>query len=446
MTSNAPRAARMLTVRSALAYLALLAGVAFFVPNAGILGAAAVILAIILGWRDLRRVSRIIFSLLIAAFVAAIFIEPTALLTAANNMTRLTTLIISVMLLSSMLGHSKDLDTISRSLFAGKPLARYYSIAFGTAFLSVPLNFGSVGVVATMIRGEITRRGDTAMTQNASRGALRGFGASPISSPLSISIVLTVTLLPGLHSWQLIAVSFPVAVLYLLSGALFRTPEPALARPDDFKPSGPMPWLRFAGIIGAICISTMLLSTLAGLSYSRAVAFSCLGAVAVGLVMRRLEGSKISLPTMAPVTNELVIVGGSAFLGALISAFALQLMGEDFTLHGWAYPATAFCVPFVFYLGGMVGLNPIVIGTLTGGVLAPIWPSEALLGLGVGMVSGWGITTAGTPHTANSLLLERITGYSAHMAAIRWNLVLSLTSLTCTGLLAAGLTAGLRML
>ena len=100
----------------------------------------------------------------------------------------------------------------------------------------------------------------------------------------------------------------------------------------------------------------------------------------------------------------------------------------------------------MFYLGGMVGLNPIVIGTLTGGVLAPIWPSEALLGLGVGMVSGWGITTAGTPHTANSLLLERITGYSAHMAAIRWNLVLSLTSLTCTGLLAAGLTAALRIL
>ncbi len=443
---TAPASAnRLLSLRSALAYGALVAGVFSFLPWVGVLGAAAVILAIVLGWRDLRLVSRVLLTLLGLMTALALFREPTALHQAANNMTRLTALIITVMLLSSMLGRSRDLDAISNSLFAGRPLARYLSISFGTAFLSMPLNFGSVGVVGTMIGGQIRKLGDRPVTRNAARSVLRGFGASPITSPLSISIVMTVTFLHGLSSWQLIAVSLPLAILYLLGGALFREREPATEAPVVAGISGSLwariaPWCRFLGIIAAICVGAFLLSGGAGLSYSRAVTLSCLGAVTVGLVWRRSQGGKLTLPSMAPMSNELVIVGGSAYLGALISLFALQWLGTDFNLPGWAYPVVAFAVPWSFFVAGMVGLNPIVIGTLVGGVLAPIWPPDALLGLGIAMVSGWGITTGGTPYSANSLLMERLTGYSAQEAALRWNLLFSLSFLLCSGALAATLT------
>lgn len=431
---------RLLVLRSALAYLALLAGLLFFLPGAAVVGACAVILAILLGWQNLRLVAKVIFGLLTLATGFAVVTQPAALQTAAENMTRLTALILTVMLLSTILGASRDLGAISRSLFAGKPLARYYSVAFGTAFLSVPLNFGSVGVVATMVQGELQRTGDSAMTRNASRAALRGFGASPICSPLSISIVLTITLLSGLHSWELIACSLPIAVVYLLSGALFRDPETRDAATTPESETGLLPWLRFAGIIGAICLGTLLLSTVLSLGYSRAVTYSCLAVVVAGVLLQRARGRVIALPSMAPATNELVIVGGSAFLGALISAFALHWLGMDFSLPHWAYPIAALLVPWAFFGGGMLGLNPIVTGTLVGGVLAPIWPAEALLGLGLAMVSGWGIAGGGTPYTANSLLLERITGYSARTAATRWNLRLSLISLVVTGLIAASVT------
>lgn len=106
-------------------------------------------------------------------------------------------------------------------------------------------------------------------------------------------------------------------------------------------------------------------------------------------------------------------------------------------LLSWAYPLVAFLVPFVFFLGGMGGLNPIVTGSLTGGVLSPVWPESAPLGLAIAMVSGWGLTTAGTPFSANSLLMARLTGYSARVASIRWNLSLSLAALASTGLFAA---------
>lgn len=101
---------------------------------------------------------------------------------------------------------------------------------------------------------------------------------------------------------------------------------------------------------------------------------------------------------------------------------ALSALGNDFSLPGWAYPLTAFGIPWLFYVGGVIGVNPIVTATVVGGVLGPIWPESASAGLGLAMVTGWGITIAGTPYSAATLLLERFTGYRARIASYGWNL------------------------
>ncbi|WP_339806031.1 hypothetical protein [uncultured Marinobacter sp.] len=429
--------------RSILAYLALLCGVLSFVPGAMVFGAVCVVLAVLLAWKELRTVARMLFGFVVFGTLAALIMEPAALLVASENMTRLSALILTVMLLSSVLGNSADLLKISGSLFSGKPLARYYSLAFGTGLLSVPLNFGSVGVVGSMIGHRIRGRGDSAMTRNAVRAVIRGFAVSPICSPLSISVVMTVTFLPGLQSWELIALSLPVGVLILLGGAWQREPEQVVVPDDGEVQAGVAPWLRFAGIIALICVGVFALSGLVGLSYSKSVTLSCFAAVVIGFSLRGARTRKLDLPTMAPVSNELIIVGGSAFIGALISLLALNLMGDDFSFPRWAYPVLAFGVPWVFYIGGTGGFNPIVIGTLVGGVLGPLWPAEAVLGLGIAMVCGWGITSGGSPYAANSLLMERLTAYPARQIGLHWNFRLSMVLLLLTGGLGAGLTYAL---
>jgi len=274
---------------------------------------------------------------------------------------------------------------------------------------------------------------------------LRGFGTSPIASPLSISVVLTVTVLPGLDVWRLISLSFPLALLYLFAGALFREPEIHLPgevpAPAVDGGARALPWLRFLGIIALICRGVFTLRGPLGLAFSHAVTLSCLGAVVAGSLLKLVRRRSPGLPSMGPVTNELVIVGGSAFLGALISAAAHAQMGPGFGLPWWAYPLLAFAVPWFFYLMGLVGFNPIVSGTLAGGVLGPIWPEAAMLGLAIGMVCGWGVTATGSPYAANSLLMERLTGYRAHIVALRWNFRFALVSLTVASATAAILTA-----
>jgi hypothetical protein len=447
--SSAPMPAASLPlsgIRSLFAYLALVAGVIPVSQHSELLGAPLVLVAVLAGWRDLRLVSRVLLLLVALSGLAAWWWAPQALLTAAGNTARLTALVVAVMLLSATLGGSRDLSTLSGSLFVGRPLPRYWSVAFATGFLAIPLNFGSVGLMSTMINRMKERRGDSALTRNAARAVLRGFALASISSPLSISVVITLTFLPDLRLWELIAVSLPFAAGYLLLGAAFRENEAstkldAEALPDGARePSPLLPWLRFAATIGAICLGAFALSGFGGMAYSRAVAISCVAAVAIGLLFRRTRGERAALPSMAPISNELAIMSGSAFLGVIAGSAGTQLLGLGAGLPAWAYPVAAFVVPWLLFAGGMLGLNPIVTGTLTGAMLAPIWPPSALLGLGIGMVSGWGLTVAGTPYSANSLLLSRLTGYDAHAAAWRWNLALSLYALVSASLLGAGLT------
>lgn len=427
-------------VSTVLAYTTLLASVFAFMPGAGLLGAVAVSLAVVLGWRDMRAVPRGVFVAAGLALVFALGRDPALIAGAATNMTRLAGLILSVLLLSSVLARSGDLQKISSSLFSGNSLARYASVTFGTALVSVPLNFGSVAVVGSLVAERIRNDGDSSATRNGTRAVLRGFGVSPIWSPLSISVALTLTLLPGLGSAQLLSVAMPFALLVLFAGFFWREPEPAVVREALGERAGWASWLRFVSIIAAICAGVFVFSHLYDLSYARSVTLSCLSAVAGGWLLSWFGGNKPRLPNMANVSNELAIVGGSAFIGSIISAVVLGQMGGMVSLPGWSWPLLAALVPWSFFLAGLVGVNPIVMGTLAGGILGSVWPTSALSGLGFAMVSGWGVTAFGTPFAANALIMERLTGYPARKASLQWSLALSLSALALASLVASTLT------
>lgn len=425
-----------LSLRSVLAYLALAAGLLVLVPGHTYLASVLMFAAILSGWGSLKPVARIILILIAILSCLAAAIDPSALSQASANLARIGSLIITVMLLSAVLAQSDDLKVISRSLFAGKANFRYFGMTLGTALLSVPLNFGAVGVIATMIGIQVNAHGDSPSARNAARAVIRGFGASPMASPLSIAIVMTVTLVPGLSSWKLIALGLPFGLLYLLAGGLAREAESSTAplslEAADQESQRALPsWLRFSGIIASICAGAFLLTTRGSLPYSLAVTFSCFAAVIVGLLYRRVHDGVLSMPSLALINNELAIMGGSSFLGGIIGTLALAWLGVEFSLAVWAYPLVAMAVPWLFFAGGALGVNPIISGTLCGSILGPIWPSYGLLGLGLGIIVGWGITIAGTPYSANALLLERCTGYRAHTASYAWSLRFSLVALVC---------------
>lgn len=430
----------MQLIRSALAYVALMAAILALFPGMAGLGAGAVSLAVILGWQDMRRVPRAVFLVAGLALVFALGRDPGLISSAAGNMSRLAGLVLAVMLLSSVLSRTSDLQQISASLFGGKSVVRYLSLSFGTSLVSIPLNFGSVAIVGSLVGEHVRSSGDSPATRNATRAVLRGFGVSPTFSPLSISVVLTLTLLPGLGSLQLLLFTVPFSAALVLSGLIWREPETAQETDAPERKVGLAPWLRFGALILAICAGVFLLSHRYQLSYAYAVTLSCMGAVVGARLLAWSRKTNPPLVIMSNVSNELAIVGGSAFIGAIISGVVLGQISGDPNIPGWLWPLLAACVPWAFFMAGLVGVNPIVVGTLAGGILGVIWPESALIGLGFGMVTGWGITAFGTPFAANALIMERLTGYRAMDASFRWNLRLSLCGLIAASLLAAGMT------
>lgn len=430
-------------LQSALAYLALLLAVLSFLPGASYVGALVVAVIIALGWRDLRYVPRGVFLVACAALAYVLIKAPALLPEAVANAVRLSGLILSVMLLSSVLSRTRDLQRISTSLFGGRPLGRYLSLTFGTALVSVPLNFGSVAVVGSLVAQRIRERGDSPATRNATRAVLRGFGTAPTFSPLSISVALTLTLLPGLGIVELLAVVVPFVVGMVFLGVIWRESEPESPDAGTDQPRAGASWWRFGGLILAVCGGVFILHHQYQIDYALAVTLSCLAVVLTSRLLLWCRGRHPAFVNMGNVSNELAIVGGSAFIGAVISGVILGNIQAQPDLPVWSWPVMATLVPSLFFLAGLGGINPIVIGTLIGGILGSVWPADAFLGLGVAMVTGWGITAFGTPFAANALLMERLTGYRAKDASLKWNFKLSCAGLVISGLLGSGLTLAL---
>ncbi|MEC9387322.1 MAG: hypothetical protein VX393_13255 [Pseudomonadota bacterium] len=430
----------MLPLRSALAYVALLSAILASLPGMTYLGAAAAGATVLLGWQDMRNVPRVVFVVALIMLVFALGYDPELIETASGNMTRLAGLMLAVMLLSNVLARTEDLQQISVSLFGGKPLARYLSLAFGTSLVSVPLNFGSVAVVGSLVGERIRRNGDSESTRNATRAVLRGFGVAPMFSPLSISVVLTLTLLPQVSLLSLLLLAVPFSVLMVLAGLHWREPEPLQSTERSVNRAGAGSWLRFGGLILAICVGVIWLSHRFGLSYAHAVALSCLAAVLLYRILGWLKRENPPLASMANVSNELAIVGGSAFIGAVLSGVVLGQISGQPELPVWLWALLAAGVPWVFFAAGLAGMNPIIIATLIGGILGSLWPGAAQLGLAIAMVTGWGITAFGTPFAANALIMERLTGYRTRDASFRWSLALSLSGLCAASLLGFSLT------
>jgi hypothetical protein len=404
------------------------------------LGAAAAGATVLLGWQDMRNVPRVVFVVALVMLVFALGYDPELIETASGNMTRLAGLMLAVMLLSNVLARTEDLQQISVSLFGGKPLARYLSLAFGTSLVSVPLNFGSVAVVGSLVGERIRRNGDSESTRTATRAVLRGFGVAPMFSPLSISVVLTLTLLPQVSLLSLLLLAVPFSVLMVLAGLHWREPEPLQSTERSVNRAGAGSWLRFGGLILAICVGVLWLSHRFGLSYAHAVALSCLAAVLLYRILGWLKRENPPLASMANVSNELAIVGGSAFIGAVLSGVVLGQISGQPELPVWLWALLAAGVPWVFFAAGLAGMNPIIIATLIGGILGSLWPGAAQLGLAIAMVTGWGITAFGTPFAANALIMERLTGYRTRDASFRWSLALSLSGLCAASLLGFSLT------
>ncbi|QFT81887.1 hypothetical protein FIU89_14785 [Roseovarius sp. THAF27] len=369
-----------------------------------------------------------------------------------GRMTFLAAFLVALGLLSRAASRAPDIRKAA-AVVANRPRgARYLFVTLGTHIFGIFLNFGAASLMATLL----AQTRETLEKQNAvedlTLSMLRGFGAMPMWSPLALSTIITLSILPEVDYFQILPYGLVAALLYLGAGYLVSrgprtTPpsdQPTLARAMPPLPDQ-MILLRVGARVALLVAVAFGLHMAADLSMPASVLLAVLGFSlawwTIQVAARLAPGLHRELGATAQSgVNEIVIVSCAGFLGAVIAWFVSSFDGALPTPPDALVPALIALVPVGMVLGGLMALNPIVSASILLGVLHPLVPEPALMWLALAAIIGWGLTAASTPFTANVLITTRIMQLETAPLLRRGNLKLTVLTLAALGLFLATAT------
>ncbi|WP_420556581.1 hypothetical protein [Roseovarius sp.] len=408
----------------------------------------------LLNHRGLNRPAWIIGSLVLVLFLwglAGGWIDATGGL---GRMTFLAAFLVALGLLSRAASRAPDIRKAA-AVVANRPRgARYLFVTLGTHIFAIFLNFGAASLMATLL----AQTRETLEKQNAvedlTLSMLRGFGAMPMWSPLALSTIITLSILPEVDYFQILPYGLVAALLYLGAGYLAsrgtRTTPPSDAdQPTLARAMPPLQdqviLLRVVARVALLVAVAFGLHVAADLSMPASVLLAVLGFSlawwAIQVAARLAPGLHRELGATAQSgVNEIVIVSCAGFLGAVIAWFVSSFDGVLPAPPDALVPAIIALVPVGMVLGGMSALNPIVSASILLGVLHPLVPEPALMWLALAAIIGWGLTAASTPFTANVLITTRIMQLEPAPLLRGGNLKLTVLTLAALGLFLATAT------
>ncbi|WP_336175072.1 hypothetical protein [Alloalcanivorax xenomutans] len=329
-------------------------------------------------------------------------------------------------------------------LIRQRPTWRYPTLSIGTAVFGMIINIGVIGLFGSMVQrsnslsaagGE--RRVQAVRERRMMLSILRGFALVPLLSPLGVTMAVMLSNMPSLR-WHTIApVALPTAVLMFAMGWLLDwvlRPRNLKVPPVDRRSSKPL-W-QFTALAAVITSAVFLCGWVLDVRLPVAVLIACpLSAFTwLSLQRRRLGGGtgarraamllyRHSRLIFGANRNEVAILGGSAFLGALlVPAIDRDVLAEALLHTGLYGPWFAVAAMMAVILLSQIGLNPIVSVTLIAGLFADTHEIglEPVV-LAVALMSAWSLAMITSPFTAAMQVLEQLLQRSSYMIAWRWD-------------------------
>lgn len=341
---------------------------------------------------------------------------------------------------------SPSIAESGRYLAHQPPGRRYAALTAGGHLFGIILIYGAIALLGGLAEASARREDNPEIRRIRLRRMVlaiqRGFVSTLCWSPLTFSMAISTTLVPG-ATWA-DAFSFG-----LIGGALLALTGWALD--TIFKPrlSGPRPPVQQAGswrsLIPMLVLLAILLSTVGGLSVATglravAVVLVVVPLLAAGwIAMQHIEDAPLRRVAQRVVgysedlfnyRSEMVLLVMAGFIGTLGARLLLPLMAGS-SLDLLAVPAWVILVAIVWIvpLTGLIGMNPI----LSVSLFAPLLPNAEAMGVTpaaviVAITSGWALSGASSPYTATTLLVGNIAKVSAWRVGLSWNGLYTLLS------------------
>lgn len=327
------------------------------------------------------------------------------------------------------------------------PAKRYATLSFGAYLIGVVLNMGVLNLLGVMIRkaNTLDAAGGHAVIQQVRRqrmftAMLRGFAVSPLGSPLTITLAVILSVMPGLRWQEVLPYGLLTMLLLMLFGwGVDRATAPrqlASLAAREYIPGALTTIARFLALVLAIFAGAVTIEELLQVDLPVAIMIAAPVAAIIWMWMQWLRtgwGRSVALTVarvgrrspqqFAGIRAELTVLCAAGIMGTMVAAAVPDtLLAETLQSLGLYGPPVAVAVTLLMLLFAQVGLNPIITATLA---LTSLSQPEVfglapeLLALSV--MTGWALAVGCAPLTTSVLITARVADASPYTVGYRWN-------------------------
>lgn len=356
-----------------------------------------------------------------AAFVAGFFAALTWLYSAATT--------------------SPQIERCGRFLAEQPPGRRYLALTVGGHLFGLVVLFGAIPLLGSLAVSSARHEPNEELRNIRTRRMLlaiqRGLNATACWSPLTFSIAVTTSVIPG-ASWG--AMMWPGLVgglLFLALGwALDTVVKPKLSGPRP-PPARPKPgWGKLKPLLLLLAVMMTSVGLLHLLSGKRVAAIVMLVVPLISLCWIAIQGSagaRVGHTTrqtrdfvfrlLPDFQSELVLIVMAGFIGTLGARLLVPLAANaGLDLTGFPPWGLLLAMLWLVPITGQLGMNPI----LSVSLFAPLLPNAEALSLSpsaivLAITAGWALSGVSSPYSATTLIVGAIGNASSYQVGLRWN-------------------------
>lgn len=351
-------------------------------------------------------------------------------------------LLVILQVLGRVATRSPDVITGAEIIVSRPPGLRYLFLTFGAHLFGLFLNIGSVILMISMLAGRLKEESEET-ARSLTLAVLRGFSGTPMWSPLSLAVLVVLSLVDGVAYWHLAPAGMLAATIYMLAGYGLDSGKRKVAGARLSRRES-LILARVIARIASLIFGALALVALFGLRLIDAVFLAALAIAAIWIIAQNIApAGKPASPwndisqAAASMVNEASLICGSAFIGSVLSTLVVGWGGFHGALTIPAAAAIAAVLPAAIVAGGLLAINPLITASVLAGTLDPAWPADGKLWLALPLVLGWGLTASGTPFNATVLVTSRLLQRNPLTIALAWNGPLTGLSVAAAGLVVA---------
>jgi hypothetical protein len=370
------------------------------------------------------------------------------LLSAAAKGASFASLILALGFLQAPASHSHLVHRCGEFLINQGPSRRYAALTVGGHLFGIVLNLGALSLLGGMMKRSNTLEqagGDPTIvalrTERMSMAMLRGFSTSTLWSPTTLTVTVSLTLVPDGLWLTILPIGLAMAGLLLFAGYVQdRIQHPPRARAvalsyhtDLTLKETLLPLsLLVAAVLGLIIAVRQVSGWPLGTVVILVVPLFSVGwmfwqnirrnlRLAVGITLRQV--GRHAAERLPKSRYEVISLSCGGIVGGCVAALIPPgALGDLLNYLGLPPVALLLAIFWVVVLGAQISINPIITVPLLGAAMMQMHPMPvSTLALLLTLVTSWTMFTLLSPFSASALILGNLAEVSPRTIVHKWN-------------------------